>query len=92
MGKFDDVPVEEDTKVRWSREKRLEDFDVLHQKWVWDGMVGESAIFVSDEVKHLSDSDLQSLVSQASWVTGDGGVTITRSPKGYTFANFNFLD
>jgi len=61
----------------------------LYQKWLWDGITGESLMFVSDDVILLTDVQLEAEVRNSPLV-GPEGVTITRSDSGYTFVHFNF--
>jgi len=90
MEKFLNVPVEDDTVILVSLGSKLGERDVLYQKWVWDGITGESLIFVSDDVASLSDGQLEADV-RTSPLVGSGSVTISRSDSGYTFVNFNFV-
>jgi len=45
MSKFQNVPVEEDTKILFQAEGTLGEYRVLYQIWVWDGIFAESIIF-----------------------------------------------
>ncbi len=48
--KFERVPVEEDTKIIFQQEAILGEYDVLYQKWYWDGITAESIIFANEEM------------------------------------------
>lgn len=89
MSKFDNVPIEEDTAILFSTEATLDDFDVLYQKWYWDGIEAESIIFVADDINNMNDNALKSFVSESPLVE-DPSMTIARDRKGFTFVNFNF--
>jgi hypothetical protein len=87
---FDNVPVEGDTTIRFQREMKWEEFDVLYQRWSWDGIAAESIIFLSHDVSHLSDVELEKEVRTSPIISADSSVTIKRTKDGYTFFNFNF--
>lgn len=88
--KFKDVPVEPDTKILFSQVARLDEYDVLYQKWFWDGFCGESVIFVAEDVIKKSDRSLKKMISELPIVTNKKQITIKRSEVGYVFVNFNF--
>lgn len=50
MSKFENVPVEEDTKIIFEQEATLGEYEVLYQKWFWDGISAESIIFANEDV------------------------------------------
>ena len=89
MSKFDNVPVEDDTRINASIKATLDEYDVLYQKWYWDGINAESIIFIADDVKDMDDEALKSFVAESPLVQ-DPTMTIARDRKGFTFVNFNF--
>ena len=88
--KFENVPVEADTKVLFQEEAKFGQYDILYQKWYWDGITAESIIFVSEDVAELTDDQLEEDVKTSPLVKTDSSVTISRSASGFTFVNFNF--
>lgn len=88
--KFENVPVDEDTKIKSRSYGRIGELDYMHEKWVWEGISGESIVFADFEVDKLRDSELIALVSELDIVTNKGRFTVRRSKSGYTFVNFNF--
>ena len=88
--KFDTVPVEEDTQVLASLKATLGEYEVLYQKWFWDGITAESIIFISEDVEQMSDKGLETKVRTSPAVKSDSEITIKRSDSGFTFVNFNF--
>jgi len=88
MSLFENVPVEEDTNILQQEEKTIGNLRVLWQKWFWEGIKAESVIFISEEIAHLSDEDLSDLVRKN--IPTHSATTISRSPSGYTFVNYNF--
>lgn len=89
-GKFDNVPLEPDTKLLTQREGSIGDLDALYQQWSWDGITAESIIFVDEEVASLSDSELEDEVRSSGLVNPESEITLKRDQEGFTFANFNF--
>lgn len=90
MDKFKKVPVEEDTKIKRSHVTQVGGLEALHQKWVWEGIIAESLIFLASDVKELSDNVLLEIVGESGIMKNDSKSTITRNSSGYTFVNFNF--
>jgi hypothetical protein len=87
---FDQVPVESDTHILLQREARFEQWPVLHQHWVWDGIHAESLIFLDRDIDGIDDAALERLVRASTLVRDDSSITLTRRSNGYTFVNFNF--
>lgn len=88
--KFADVPIEPDTRILSRSLGAIDDLDALHQRWNWEGVVGESLIFVSEEVEGLGDEELRQLARGSSLAEDGTDFTIKRSQAGFTFVNFNF--
>ena len=88
--KFDNIPVEKDTRILFSSPMKFDPFDIVYQKWSWEGITAESIIFMSEDVAEMSDEELEQMVQSSPIVTDDLGVTISRGEV-YTFVNFNFV-
>jgi hypothetical protein len=88
--KFADVPRDPDTRILSQALGTLGGIDALHQRWNWEGVLGESLIFVSEDVKGLGEEGLKQLARESSLVQDGSDFTIKRHPLGYTFVNFNF--
>ncbi len=88
--KFLKVPKDKDTRILFESEMKLHEFDVLYQKWFWDGITAESIIFSSDEITHLDDNDILAKVRCSDIVNQESQLTIKHSESGFTFINFNF--
>ena len=88
--KFHDVPVEADTRVISRTPHTIDGYEALHEVWVWDGIKGETLIFVSADVSQLGYEDLRRLLAESELSEADAQVAIKRSESGYTFVNFNF--
>lgn len=90
MSKFEKVPVEEDTVVIFQTEAKMDDLDVLYQKWGWSGIIAESFIFIESDLAKMDDESFEALVRSSPLVKKESQVTITRNRNGFAFANFNF--
>ncbi len=88
--KFDNVPVEDDTRVLMSQPAHLGDYEVLYQQWAWEGIRAESVIFARADIEEVSDEKLEELVRESPLVSPESRVTIQHSDAGFTFCNFNF--
>ena len=88
--KFENIPVEEDTKILFSSPMKWGELDIVYEKWYWEGINAESVIFLTEDVKELSDEALEADVRDGPLVKSTSQVTIKRLDK-YTFVNFNFF-
>lgn len=88
--KFAGVPVEEDTRILKQRELTLGGIDALYQKWAWDGIVGESLIFVAADVEGMTSDDITSLITKNSEIATGESVTFKVDESGYAFLNYGF--
>lgn len=88
--KFDSVPVDDNTKILAQVETKLCGYEILYQKWVWNGIIAESIIFTSDEISGLNDHDLENLVRKSPLVNQDTKITISKVDSQFTLVNFNF--
>jgi hypothetical protein len=88
--KFKSVPVEQDTKIIFEQQAKLGEYDVLYQKWYWDGVTAESIIFADEDIIGISDEEIQAEVKDTPLLRADSAITFKRSASGFTFVNFNF--
>ena len=87
--KFENIPLEADTKILMNSAMKWGELDIVYQKWHWEGITAESIIFLSDDVKEMDDEALEADVRDGPLVNGDSQITIKRTDK-FTFVNFNF--
>ena len=88
--KFANVPIEKDTKIIYQQEAELGEYEVLYQKWFWDGITAESVIFSNEDIKRLKDEEVIEKVTSSPIVNDGSQTTFKRSKSGFTFVNFNF--
>jgi hypothetical protein len=91
MSKFRNVPVDEDTRILFQLEAMLGEYEILYQKWYWDGITAESIIFYSEDVSNLDDQAIEEEVRSSPLVNDGSSVTLKRCESGYVFVNFNFI-
>lgn len=89
--KFKNVPVEEDTNIIFSLEAQFGDYEILYQKWSWEGVTAESLIFDSRDVAGLTDEELIAEVKTSPLLKEESQVTLKRGDSGFVFVNFNFV-
>jgi len=87
--KFNNIPLEPDTKIQFSSPMKWGDLDIVYQKWSWGGIRAESIIFLTEDVKDMNDKALEDEVREGPLVRKDSKVTIKRGDE-FTFVNFNF--
>ncbi len=88
--KFQTVPLERDTEILFQTELKLGKYDVLYQKWFWDGITAESIIFANEDIDDLEEEEIINQVKASPLLKKDSAITFKRSGTGYTFVNFNF--
>lgn len=89
--KFKNVPVEEDTQIIASLEAKIDTYDVVYQKWNWDGIYAESIIFHNDDVVQLTEEQIKSEVKRCPGLIKEGSQITFKKLETYTFVNFNFI-
>ena len=80
--KFDRLPQDADTRIKAQQQINAGGTDALHQRWVWDGIAGESLIFCA--------ADIVQLARNAGLTVADDDYTIKRTDEGFVFLNFGF--
>lgn len=87
--KFNDVSTDEDTTIHLRREGKIRDFDVLYEFWTWDRVTACSAIFLREDVAHISDKELENIVRTEC--KAESAMTLSHSENGkYVFVNYGF--
>ncbi len=85
---FSDLKVEADTTLLYRKTTEINEISCAFEMWNWDGIYGQSLIFHSDDVNHISDNDLKEMAAPLK-KKADSDITIKRKEK-YTYVNFNF--
>ncbi|MCP2041180.1 hypothetical protein L1281_001774 [Neisseria sp. HSC-16F19] len=88
--KFAALPQDEDTQIRSRQLVRIADSDVLHEVWYWDGVKGESLIFIAADLPDTDDDTLVQLAREAGFPVPESGFTLKHNDQGFIFLNFGF--
>ena len=87
---FSNVPVDPDTRILRQKEMTIESIPVLIQRWAWEGIVADSAIFHDADVLDVDDNKLFKIIEKYYDVGENIQYTVKRNQNGNTFVNFNF--
>ncbi len=99
--KFDKVAVDTETKILFSAIQTFDGYDVRYEKWLWDGVYGESLIFFNEDVNEAFNENLSENIGESyedqltralhesALVESGSQITVQRAEL-YTFFNFNF--
>ena len=93
MSKFNNIPEQKDTKIIFRTETRFGDFDVVYEKWEWDGILAESIIFDEGDVSEMDDDEIINQVKGSPLFDDKiykSDPTI-RCISGFVFVNLNFI-
>ncbi len=82
--KFKNIPVDEDTRIISREQIKIGDYDVIHEKWFWDGIYADSYVFFNEDIKDLSEEDVLTLTYQKK------PFATYKKLDTYTFVNFDF--
>jgi hypothetical protein len=81
-------PIEDDTTIFVEQFHRFGKIRVLLELWKWENIIGQSAIFLLDDVEGWTDERLIAFVGEG--VHADiAPVTVKRLPD-FTFVNYGF--
>ena len=81
--------VDEDTRILSAKYFQHDGYDLLLEKWFWDGIKGKSLILLTTQISALDDYELENLASEILELPVEFKTTLKRS-KDYTFFNFDF--
>ena len=87
--KFENVPVEKDTKILFLTVSQFGQYDVRYEKWSWDGVLGQSLIFCNEDIEGVELDTLQTEVQQSPLVEEGSEITVKKGDA-YTIFSFNF--
>ncbi|MDF7825828.1 hypothetical protein P4B35_17495 [Pontiellaceae bacterium B12227] len=88
--KFESIPTDTNTHIILSLECELDSFDVLYQRWSYEGILAESFIFLEADLSSMNDEMLETLARKSPMIEANSKITIRRSVDGFAFVNFNF--
>ena len=93
MSKFNNIPGQKDTKIIFREDTKFGDFDVVYEKWEWDGILAESIIFDEEDVSEMDDDEIINKVKNSPLFDDKiyKGIPTIRRNSGFVFVNFNFI-
>ncbi|VAW47432.1 hypothetical protein MNBD_GAMMA02-1266 [hydrothermal vent metagenome] len=86
---FNHIPNNPDTVILFQQQGVFDDIPACYQTWLFDGIRGESIIFLKDDLKNRKDTDLINKVKASKLVQTSSQITLSRNPPDYLFINFN---
>lgn len=87
--KFENIPNDEDTTIILSQITKIGGYDAVLQFWLWDGINGQSAIFLEEQLKACDDIEVLKIM-QSNGIEIKANHTIKRHTDGFAFLNYNF--
>ena len=88
---FEGLSIDADTRLLFRRKIVCKGLPGVHEKWSWDGILGESLIFRLADTADLDDAALEALARQSGHVKARSSVTVSRKHSDYVFVNFNYV-
>lgn len=85
---FENLCVDKDTKILSREQIKVKNYDVMLEKWSWDGLIGHSAIIPEQQIKAMGDDKIQEYFIQELAI--EGKVTISRGKSGFVYLNYGF--
>ena len=89
--KFKEIPKDRDTKITMELKTNLGKYEIVYQKWLWDGIKAESIIFFNEDIEFLSEEEVKDQVKLSPLLKDNSEITYKKSDI-YTFINFNFKE
>lgn len=89
MSDFSKLPTDAGTRPLSRIEAELDGHPVMVESWYWEGISGQSLIFIESDVSELTDQDLVDRVRTAMLVDPDSEITLRRN-DGFVFVNYAF--
>lgn len=89
--KFINLPVDEETIIKFSSVINIEGVDALHQKWRWSGIIAESLIFSAEDIISMNSDEILQLAIKSGLIKNVEKITFKeKDENGFIFVNFNF--
>ncbi len=89
MTKFQNLPNDSDTIIKYQSKIILDGLDALYQIWSWDSIMGESIIFTNDDISGNDITELEKKI-RIDYPQANNSSITTKDSGDYFFINFNF--
>jgi hypothetical protein len=66
------------------------EYDLLIEKWRWDGITAKSLIFLSQQIKNLSNTEVEQISKNILSLPEAEKTTLSRNAD-FTYLNFGFI-
>ena len=76
--KFKNIPTEKDTQILFSSNMLFGTYEILFQKWFWDGIYTDSIIFHNDDINTVSEEELINEVKNSPIFKKDSKITYSK--------------
>lgn len=83
------IPNDPATTILFQQAGVFDDIPACYQAWQFDGIRGESIVFLKKDLKGRKDTDLIQKVKASQLVRQNSQITFSRNPPDYLFINFN---
>jgi hypothetical protein len=87
--KFKRLPLRDWNTYLFQIQTKFDSWDVLYEGTIWLGLKLESIIFLTSDINHLSDAELEKRVRLSPVVKEDCSIMINKYDLDFTFVNFN---
>lgn len=88
--KFKDVKFEPDTKLLFFDYLIIDGLDCKYEIWSWDGIQGESLIFLKEDLKNFEKSFFETIVKKLKKENNLKLDITLKSSNQYFYVNFGF--
>ncbi|WP_413533202.1 hypothetical protein [Empedobacter brevis] len=89
--KFQNLPTDSETTILTTIEAKFDEFDCVYQIWVYNAIQASSLIFYKNDIKDLTNEELENLLRTSPLMTDHTSeITFSSTSDDYTFMNFNF--
>ena len=91
LHKFQKITNEKNTNVTHNLQTKFGELDCVYQIWLYGLIQGSSLIFHKNDIKDLTNEELENLLRTSPLMTDNTSeITISSTSDDYTFINFNF--
>ena len=87
---FNHIPNDPDTTIIFEQQGVFDDIPACYQSWLFEGISGESIVFLCKDLKDKKDTELLKKIKASQLVQNKNQITFSRKNPDYLFINFNF--
>lgn len=87
---FHTLDTDPDTTILMRELLEIQEHPVVHERWRWDGITGESLIFSLADVANVNDAELIAWSHSSGMVSVNEKPQVKRSESGFVFLSFGY--